>query len=315
MIYNMTTAFITHPIFQLHEPNPGHPECPERLQAIEAALCGADFSALRRYEAIAALEADLLLAHSPEHIAFVKGYRPIMGMNFLDGDTYMSVKSWDAALHAAGAVLQGVDLVLSGATHNAFCAVRPPGHHAHHQQAGGFCLLNNIAIGAIAALQRHDLKRIAIIDFDVHHGDGTQNIMWNRDDVLFASLHQSPLYPMTGSIHERGAHDNIINVPLPVGAQGDALSESLRELIIPSLYDFKPEMIFVSAGFDGHRDDPLGGWALTEQDYAALMDMILTAARDLCGGRVVTVLEGGYHLDALGASVAATLKTLLTKAD
>ncbi len=291
--------------------NEGHPECPERLESIMKAVSAPEFSGLIRILARKASVEDLLLAHTPEHVTSILEIIPNQGLNFIDNDTMLCPLSGVAAFHAAGAVLDAVECVLAKPGSNAFCAVRPPGHHAHRDHAAGFCLFNNVAIGALSALERHGLSRVAIIDFDVHHGDGTQDIMWDEKDVLFISTHQSPLYPGTGRADERGAHGNIVNFPLPAGTGGDVFRDLMTDEILPRLNDFKPDMIFVSAGFDAHKDEQLASLALDEDDFAYLMKSFRDAAENLCQGRLVAVLEGGYNLNALGNSVAACLRVMM----
>ncbi len=305
------TYFMTHPIFLEHDPNPGHPECPERLDAILNIIKRPEFTGLEIRTASKAARDDILLAHTPAHYDHIMASIPGVGLNFLDPDTYASPLSGEAALHAVGAVLDAVGLVLSNANTNAFCAVRPPGHHAHKNKAGGFCYFGNVAIGAKAALERFGLKRVAIVDFDVHHGDGTQNIMWDDDRVLFVSAHEYPQYPGSGAAEEKGLHGNIVNFPLPSGTDGRFFAELMRNAVIPALEEFRPELILVSAGYDAHRDDPLASLALVEDDYASIMQDLCAAARRLCQGRLVVVLEGGYNLNALAGSVAATLKVMM----
>lgn len=309
----MTTLFITHPLCLKHCPNPGHPESPERLEAILKALAAPEFSGLDRKIASRAGESDLALAHSVEYIHEILRLIPKAGFNFIDNDTIVSPESGEAALHAAGAALDAVGAVFAGKADNAFCAVRPPGHHAHRNKAGGFCLFNNIAIGAMAALKRQGLERVAIVDFDVHHGDGTQSIVWQEPGIFYASIHQSPLYPFTGSVEENGAFDNVMNVPLPARSGGGAGRQALIEKIIPRLDIFRPELILVSAGFDAHRDDPVGGLDWSTEDYAFLMKALLDAADRHCRGKLVVVLEGGYDTAALAESVAACLRVMMKK--
>lgn len=307
----MTTLFITHPLCLKHRPNPGHPESPARLEAILKAIEAPEFSMLDRKIAQRAGESDLALAHSEEYIHGILNLIPKIGFNFIDNDTIVSPESGEAALHAVGAVLDAVDAVLAGKANNAFCAVRPPGHHAQRSKAGGFCLFNNIAIGAMAALKRHALKRVAIVDFDVHHGDGTQSIVWQEAGIFYASIHQSPLYPFTGSIGENGAFDNIINAPLHAHSGGTAARQALIEKIIPRLNIFQPELILVSAGFDAHKDDPIGRLNWSTEDYTFLMAALLDVANRHCRGKLIAVLEGGYNTAALAESVAACLRAMI----
>ncbi len=303
------TFFFSPPACAGHRTNDGHPESPERLAAVLRSLP----SGVQRAETVRATRDDLLLAHDPTHVDAICSLIPDAGFNFVDDDTLVSPGSRDAALDAAGAVLTAVDDVLAGRAANAFCAVRPPGHHAHRAKAGGFCLFNNAAIGALAALKRTGLSRVAIVDFDVHHGDGTQDIAWNEAGIFFASLHQSPLYPFTGVAEERGAHANIVNVPLAGGSGGVAARTAMADIVMPRLDAFAPELVIVSAGFDAHEKDPLGALGWTTQDYAALMDMILDIADRHCGGKLVAVLEGGYNTAALAESVVACLERMMNR--
>jgi acetoin utilization deacetylase AcuC-like enzyme len=268
---------------------------------------------LLRRESRTASQEDLALAHDPMHVEAVLNMMPDAGFNFIDNDTLISPKSGDAAMAAAGAVIDAVGAVMSDEADNVFCAVRPPGHHAHFAKSGGFCLFNNIALGACAALARHGLSRVAIVDIDVHHGDGTQNIFWDDARVFFASMHQSPLYPFTGAADEQGRHGNILNIPLAADSGGAVARKAVTEKIIPRLEVFRPEMIFVSAGFDAHESDPIGGLGWTTPDYAFMMAALLDAARDLCGGRLIAVLEGGYDVQALANSVTACVEAMIEK--
>jgi len=308
----MTTLFVTHPVCLEHQPNDGHPECSERLETILKGIEDPEFSHLKKELAPMATKDDLLLAHTETHIDYV--FREIpegVALNFLDPDTALSAQSGLAALYAVGAVLQATDQVLKGEVTNAFCAVRPPGHHAHKNHAAGFCLFNSIAIGALAVIERYGRKRVAIVDFDVHHGNGTQDILWDRKDTLFISTHQWPLYVTTGTQAETGAYDNILNIPLPAGTDGSTIRRIFDEIIVPRLESFQPEMIFVSAGFDAHQDDPLGGLRWDEDDFAYLMGSLLKVAKHQCEDRLVAVLEGGYDLNALQHSVLACLRKMI----
>ncbi len=307
----MTTFFLTHPACLLHRLNSGHPECPARLESILGAV-GDDpeLAGLVRKTASQATVEDLELAHDAAYIESVLALVPQAGLNFLDNDTLLCPDSGVAALLAAGAVLDAVSAVMNKEAQNAFCAVRPPGHHAHAGKGGGFCLFNNVAIGARAALRRHGLSRVAVVDFDVHHGDGTQDIAWNDPGFFYASTHQFPLFPGSGTEEEKGAFDNIVNVPLQALSGGAAARKALAERIMPRLDAFAPEMVFVSAGFDAHREDPLGGLGWTDEDYTFMMESLLDAADRHCGGRLVVVLEGGYNTEALGRCVVACLRVM-----
>ena len=307
----MTTMLFSHPLCAAHKVPAHLPEHAARLAAIFRALDAPSFARLERRQPAPATLEDIALAHSPAHIEKVMALIPTEGYWALDDDTIVSPQSGEAALAAAGCVLAAVEAVMGGAARNAFCAVRPPGHHAGREIVGGFCLFNNLAIGALAAQARFGVKRVAIVDFDVHHGNGTQDIFWNNPDVFFASLHQQGIFPGSGAASETGVCDNVLNLPLPSGATGTLLRGVFAERVLPRLAAFKPELIMVSAGFDGHRDDPLAGWQLAEEDDGWLATALVKAAQDSCSGRLVAILEGGYNLEALGASVAAFMKPML----
>ena len=300
----MTTALFTHPACELHDPGPGHPESPARLRAVLAALEAPAFAGLARHAAPLATEEQILRVHPPELIHHLLGAVPQEGYAMVDGDTILSPGSAEAALRAAGALCAAVDAVMKGDARNAFCAVRPPGHHAEPDTAMGFCLFNNVAIGALHARAAHGLTRIAVVDFDVHHGNGTQAAFEQDADLFFASSHQSPLYPGSGSVVERGV-GNIFNAPLPPGSGSEEFRKAWAERLLPALRAFKPEFILISAGFDAHEDDPLANLNLTDEDYAWITREIMGIADDCCGGRVVSTLEGGYDLEALARSVSA----------
>jgi acetoin utilization deacetylase AcuC-like enzyme len=300
----MTTALFTHAACLAHDPGPGHPESPARLRAVRAALAAPEFAGLARYEAPLATEEQIARVHPPELIHHLLGAVPQAGHAMIDGDTILSPGSAEAALRAAGALCAAVDAVMAGDVTNAFCAVRPPGHHAEPETAMGFCLFNNVAIGALHARHAHGLQRIAVVDFDVHHGNGTQAAFEQDADLFFASSHQAPLYPGTGSVVERGV-GNIFNAPLPPGAGSEEFRAAWAERLLPALREFKPEFILISAGFDAHEDDPLANLNLTDDDYAWITREILAIAEECCEGRVVSTLEGGYDLEALARSVSA----------
>jgi len=307
----MTTALITHPDCLNHVTPDGHPERVARLQAVLVTLEDVPFDALRRVKAPLADKAQILCAHPADYLSRVQTAEPKTGWSMLDADTHMSNGSIAAALRAAGANVKAVDMVMSGVVDNAFCAVRPPGHHAETATSMGFCLFGNVVIGAKHALDNHGLSRVAIVDFDVHHGNGTQDLVWNDDRILFASTHQMPLYPGSGAAHETGGSGNVLNIPLPPNADGSALRHAFESAILPALYEQKPEMIFISAGFDAHYADPLANLNFDEDDFAWATGQLKTAAKELCQGRLVSTLEGGYDLDALAASVAAHVKVLM----
>jgi acetoin utilization deacetylase AcuC-like enzyme len=307
----MTTTLITHSACLEHDTGAGHPERADRLRAVLEALDHDTFRELDRREApLAELDA-LARVHDVMYVDTILGNVPSHGYVMVDGDTVMSPGSGEAALRAAGAVCAAVDAVLSGAADNAFCAVRPPGHHAEPGRAMGFCLFNNVAIGAQHARAKHRLTRIAVIDFDVHHGNGTQAAFENDPDLFYASTHQSPLYPGTGNSTERGIRGNVLNVPLPPGASSDAFRHAIEREIVPALDAFRPELVMISAGFDAHRADPLASLALSEADFAFATAALCDVARRHAAGRLVSTLEGGYNLAALAASAAAHVKALM----
>jgi len=309
----MSTLYLTHPACLEHSNGPGHPERPDRLRAVEKVLSHELFQPLVRGEPRAAAETDIALAHPVAYISQVRDSAPAEegDYNHLDPDTAMSVGSWNAALRAVGAGLDAVDAVIAGTAKNAFCAVRPCGHHAESSRAMGFCLFNNIAIAAHYARAKHGAERVAVVDFDVHHGNGTQDIFWKHKDLFFASTHQMPLYPGTGALSERGAHGNIANAPLSPGDDGVHFREAMESRILPALNHFGPDLILISAGFDAHRDDPLANLQLVEQDFAWATRKLCEMADARCRGRVVSMLEGGYNLRALAGSVAVHVRTLM----
>ncbi len=299
----------THPICLEHDPGLGHAESPSRLRAVLEALDQDRFAAIDRIEAPLATREQLLRVHTEAHVDTLLAIAPDTGTVQLDEDTWMSPNSAQAALRAAGAAVAAVDAVMNQGG-KAFCAVRPPGHHATPDRAMGFCLFNNIAIAAAHAIARHGLKRVAIADFDVHHGNGTQDIFWREPRVMFISSHQSPLYPDTGSASERGA-GNIFNAPLSPGDGSYEFRELWQGDLLPKLYAFKPQLVLVSAGFDAHRGDPLADLRLGTEDYAWITSRLVDLAHAHANGRLVSTLEGGYNLGALAASVAAHVGELL----
>lgn len=309
----MTTALITHSDCLSHVTPPGHPERTERLLAVLAALEAEVFADLVRVEAPMASEAEILRAHPAEYLAALRAALPETGIAGIDGDTFMSPGTLDAALRAAGAVVLGVDMVMAREVRNAFCAIRPPGHHAETATAMGFCFFGNAVIGARHALDAHGLERVAIVDFDVHHGNGTQDLVWDDSRILFCSTHQMPLYPGTGTREETGAHGQIVNVPLPAGASGMVFRAGMLQRVLPAIEAHRPEMIFISAGFDAHARDPLANLQLVEADFAWATERLCELANRLCGGRIVSTLEGGYDLSALAASSAAHVKVLMER--
>ena len=296
----MPTAYITHPSFLLHEMGPYHPECPDRLSAIADRLIASGVDAhLVHHLAPAATREQLARVHSEVYIDAIEAAAPDHGLRFLDPDTALNPHSLTAAKHAAGAVVLGVDLVLSGEAGSAFCAVRPPGHHAERRRAMGFCVFNNVAVGIAHALESHGLSRIAVVDFDVHHGNGTEDIFARDERVLMVSTFQHPLYPYSGEV-PRGP--NMVNVPLPAGSGSEAFRAAVTERWLPALEAHRPELVVISAGFDAHREDPLAGLKLSEGDFAWVTRELIGVARRHGQGRVVSSLEGGYSLSALGRS-------------
>lgn len=300
----------THSACLQHDPGPGHPESPARLRAVLAALDRDRFAALDRIEAPRASTEALERVHDPAYVARILASAPSDGLARLDEDTLMSPASAEAALRAAGAVAAAVDAVLNERASRAFCAVRPPGHHATADQAMGFCLFNNVAVGAAHALAEHGIERVAIADFDVHHGNGTQDIFAREPRVLFVSSHQWPLYPGSGSAEETGV-GNLLNAPLPPETGSRAFRQTWEERLLPRLDAFRPQLLLVSAGFDGHRADPLAQLQLDADDYAWLTARLVDIARVHAAGRVVSTLEGGYDLDALAASASAHVAALM----
>lgn len=302
----------THAVCLQHDPGPGHAESPARLRAVLQALDQDRFAVVDRVEAPRATREQLLRVHTAAHVDRILAIAPESGTVRLDEDTLMSPASAEAGLRAAGAVVAAIDAVMQGSVPHAFCAVRPPGHHATPDTAMGFCLFNNIAVGAAHAIATHGLKRVAIADFDVHHGNGTQDIFQREPRVLFISSHQSPLYPGTGREDEHGA-GNIINALLSPGDGSYEFRELWDGVLLPKLHAFKPQLVLVSAGFDAHRNDPLAEIRLQTEDYAWITERLVDLARAHAGGRLVSTLEGGYELSALAASVSAHVSALLSQ--
>jgi acetoin utilization deacetylase AcuC-like enzyme len=308
----MVTGLFTHPACLFHDNGPGHPESPERLKAILNELEKRDFAALQRREAPRATVEQIARVHERGYVERILYRVPQQGYAQLDPDTALSPHSSEAALRAAGAIVMAIDEVLGEKIVNGFCAVRPPGHHAERTHAMGFCLFNNIAIGAAHALVAHNLKRIAIVDFDVHHGNGTEEWAKLYPEILFLSSHQFPFYPGSGLAEDRGPHGNIVNIPLAAGTDGIAFRHAIENFMVPAIADFTPELIMISAGFDAHRDDPLANLRLTEGDFAWITAALCKLAGQFCRGRIVSTLEGGYDLDALAKSAGAHVKILMT---
>jgi acetoin utilization deacetylase AcuC-like enzyme len=305
----MTTAYITHPICRKHEMGAWHPESPARLAAIDEELHSEGLEqALLHLAAPLAGRADLLRVHDIHHVGFIERNAPEHGHVELDPDTAMNPDSLAAALRAAGAGILAVDKIMAGVVDNAFCAVRPPGHHAKRDRVMGFCLFNNIAIAAAYAFEAYGLARIAIVDFDVHHGNGTEDIFRDEPRLLLCSTFQHPLFPYCGA---DTVSDHIVNVPLPAGTDGAAYRAVFEARVLPALERFQPELILFSAGFDAHRDDPLAGLNLLEDDFSWITARVMDVAQRHAQGRMVSILEGGYNLKALGRSVAAHIRVLL----
>lgn len=304
----MTTALLSHPDCHDHVTPDGHPEQVARLHHVLSALEDKD---LLRTEAPMAEDAAILRCHPQAHIDALRAALPQAGFAPLDADTFLAPGSLDAAYRAAGAAVRAVDMVMAGEVRNAYVACRPPGHHAETTQPMGFCLFGTVAIAAKHALEVHGQSRIAIVDFDVHHGNGTQDLLWDEARALFISTHQMPLYPGSGNADERGAHGQITNIPLAAGADGGRYRRIMAERILPLLDDFAPEMLFISAGFDAHEDDPLAAINLSTEDFGWITAELAAAADRLCDGRIVSCLEGGYDLPALAASTVAHVDALI----
>ncbi len=305
----MTTAFLDHPVFLRHDMGSHHPERPARLEAIHQLLRERGLlSRVQAHEAPRVERAALLRVHQAAYLDRLAALAPREGFAFIDPDTAMNPYTLEAAERAAGAAVRATDLVLRGESDNAFCCVRPPGHHAEAGAAMGFCFYNNIACAAAHALAAHGLRRVAILDFDVHHGNGTEDIFRDDPRVLFCSSFQYPFYPNTPIDH---GHPRIVSVPLSAGTRGMDFREAVGSTWFPALERFAPEMLFVSAGFDAHQDDPMADLLLNERDYAWISEEIVRFARTHCAGRLVSSLEGGYHLTALARAVAVHLECLL----
>lgn len=303
----MSTAYISHPDFMKHEMGRHHPECPERIAAIEDQLIQSRLDThLKRIDPPLASDADITRVHSEDHLAFVKSKAPSSGYSMIDGDTIMNPATLTVSLRAAGAAIAAVDAVMQGEVNNAFCAIRPPGHHAEPHRSMGFCVFNNVAIAARYAIEKYGLERVAVIDFDVHHGNGTEAAFINDQHVLMCSFFQHPFYPYSGL----DGGDNMVNVPLPATTNGKIVRDMISKTWIPRLDEFKPQLIIISAGFDAHREDDLGQMGLVEDDYVWMTKQLMEVANRHCDGKIVSCLEGGYNLSALGRSVVAHLKTL-----
>ena len=308
----MSTLLVHHPKFLEHLTPLGHPERPDRIRAVDRILEHERFQALERELAPLGTILQAELAHPADYVENIRVAMPEDGLIRIDEDTTVSPGSWEAALRGVGGVCMAVDEVFSRRVSNAFCAIRPPGHHAERNRAMGFCLFNNAAAAARWAQRTHGAERVAIMDFDVHHGNGTQDIFWNDGSVLYTSTHQMPLYPGTGALSETGEKNTIVNAPLRAGDGGAEFREAFEIAILPRIADFRPDLIVISAGFDGHHRDPLGGLNLVEADFAWATAKLMDLADAHAGGRLVSVLEGGYDLEGLAKSVAAHVMTLMT---
>lgn len=306
----MTLLFYTHPASLQHEAGPGHPEAPVRIKMILRALEEAGLPGLERREAPLASLEQVQRVHPARYTERVLGAVPAEGYVRLDADTVLNSHSGEAALRASGAACAAVDAVMAGEVPRAFCAMRPPGHHAEAMEAMGFCIFNHVAVGAMHAKCAHKLSRVAIFDFDVHHGNGTQNTFWDDPDTLYVSTHQSPLYPGTGHVSERGIKGNILNRPLPPGTDGATWRRVVERDVLPAIDRWRPEILFISAGFDAHAADPLASLGLLEEDFAWVTRELVALAQTHGEGRVVSILEGGYEPTALARSVMAHLKAL-----
>jgi acetoin utilization deacetylase AcuC-like enzyme len=307
----VTTLYLSHAACLGHDTGPGHPERPDRVRVLDQLAEHERFSMLHRALAPGNDRAAILRVHPAAYVDEIEAAVPKEGHVKLDADTLLSPGSWDAIAHAVGGVVAATNEVMRGNSANAFVAVRPPGHHAETAMPMGFCFFNNAAIAARHAQKVHGAERVAILDFDVHHGNGTQEIFWSDPTVLYASTHQMPLFPGTGSATEYGEHDNIVNAPLSAGNDGTQFREALETKLLPRIDAFRPDFIVISAGFDAHKLDPLGGLNLVETDYAWVTSRIMEIADAHAKGRIVSVLEGGYDLEGLTRSVAAHLLTLM----
>jgi acetoin utilization deacetylase AcuC-like enzyme len=307
----MSTLLITHPACLDHLTPAGHPERPDRLRAIDRALEQERFQTLARVAAPAATLETIALCHPMDYVTGVRDATPKEGLVRLDADTSMSPGSFEAALRAAGGAVHAVDEVMAGRAKNAFVATRPPGHHTETARPMGFCLFNNAAIAARHAQKKHGIERAAVVDFDVHHGNGSQDIFWSDKTVMYGSTHQMPLYPGTGDKSERGEHNTVVNAPLRPGDGGEQFRAAFENVILPRLRDFRPDLIVISAGFDAHMRDPLANLNLLEADFDWATCKLMEIADTHAGGRVVSVLEGGYDLQGLANSAAAHVSALM----
>jgi acetoin utilization deacetylase AcuC-like enzyme len=308
----MTTLVYTHAACLAHQPGPGHPESPGRLKAVLGALKQPEFAALVWREAPLGTREQALLIHDEDFVDAIEAVAPVEGYVALDGgDTVMSPGSWDAVMRCIGAACAGVDAVMRGEARSVFCATRPCGHHAEPDRAMGFCIFNQAAIAAAYASAAYGLQRVAVVDFDVHHGNGTQAAFMGRPGLFYASSHQSPLYPGTGARHETGPHHNILNIPLPAGCDSAMFRSRIEAEMLPALREWAPELIIVSAGFDAHKLDPLAGLKLEDDDFGWITRELVSIANAGCEGRIVSILEGGYSMEGLANGSAAHLRALM----
>ncbi len=306
----MATLLLTHADCIEHETPEGHPERPDRLRALNQIFQSDHFNSLIAEEAPLGSIDSIAKAHPRDYISMIEGRRPDEGIEALDPDTWMSPKSLDAALRAVGAGIRATEAVLEGDVDNAFCSIRPPGHHAEANRAMGFCLFNSVAVAAHHARDEYGLERVAVVDFDVHHGNGTQDIFWSDPDLYYGSTHQMPLFPGTGNKSETG-EGNIFNAPLSAGDGGEQFREAVDSVIVPSLDAFSPQLLIISAGFDAHQRDPLASLNLTEEDFAWVTLKLMDVASTHCEGRIVSMLEGGYDLQGLSASCGTHIQVLM----
>ena len=305
------TLLIMHPACLAHEMGEGHPERPDRLRAIDRALESEGFQMLARDVAPRADVGAIMRVHPPEYVEALRAATPTQGHTVIDQETLMSPATFEAALRSAGGAIFAVDEVMTGKAANVVVATRPPGHHAEATMPMGFCFFNNSAIAARHAQATYGAERVAIVDFDVHHGNGTQHIFWSDPEVMYASTHEMPLFPGTGELGERGEHDQIVNAPLRAGDAGDVFREASEAAILPRVAEFAPDLLIISAGFDAHRRDPLGNLNLFEEDFVWITHRLMEVAQRRCNGRIVSLLEGGYDLQSLARSVAAHVAALM----